>query len=514
MKVLFINPNLGGVAGLNVGLAYVISSVEKKHKVRLLDLSFYSKGCLKGIAGDVAGDKPDIVAFSVTSFTYRKSLEIAGSIKDACPEIPFIFGGVHPTLLPEETIAHPLVDAVCVGEGEKPFLEYLDRMEEGRAPDDIAGIWYKDGKGRLHKNNPRPFEENVDGFVFPNWDHWKINNYLDTNLYYLPGALKFLSSRGCLYNCSFCSNKAIKEAVPGKYYRVRSVRNVVEEIKFNLSKYGNNGFKSVVFGDEIFGLDLGWLKEFRRLYKEEGLDRKLRWSCATRADIVTEEWAGTASDAGCRIVMLGIESADDYIRNGVYKKNISREQIMNATRLLRENGIEYNFSMMIGCPEDNRETVEKNIRLAKELKPAIFDISFYQPLPKTMLGSEICRSAEVSESETVEFLDYPLSFPRMHTRDLTVSDLNMVMWRVRLIKLSRFFTLGIAAKKMYFIWDLVKYIFSIGGFRKIPFRNPTICMDIQCKTIFKYALDARDKLLSTASRKTEGNLKFYESSIH
>lgn len=467
---------------MNVGLAYVISSVEKKHKVRLLDLSFYSKGCLKGIAGDVAGDKPDIVAFSVTSFTYRKSLEIAGSIKDACPEIPFIFGGVHPTLLPEETIAHPLVDAVCVGEGEKPFLEYLDRMEEGRAPDDIAGIWYKDGKGRLHKNNPRPFEENVDGFVFPNWDHWKINNYLDTNLYYLPGALKFLSSRGCLYNCSFCSNKAIKEAVPGKYYRVRSVRNVVEEIKFNLSKYGNNGFKSVVFGDEIFGLDLGWLKEFRRLYKEEGLDRKLRWSCATRADIVTEEWAGTASDAGCRIVMLGIESADDYIRNGVYKKNISARDIERAVSNLRAGGIAFGFYMLIGCPQDNRETVRSSIGMAWKLDPLVSHFMFYQPLPKTELIEKVDEGMWIKDRE---FEGY-WNIPRIKTLSLSAADLSNFMHLIRLMELCHFLKLGFKMKKFGFFMDIFRYLFNPKNWKKFLVMKSHLKSDLQQKTVFKY----------------------------
>ena len=128
MKVLFVNPNLGGVAGLNVGLAYVISSVEKRHGVKLLDLSFRLKNYQQYIQREIEEYKPDIVAFSVTSFTFQKSLEIGNFIKNIYPGISFIFGGVHPTLLPEETIQHPLVDAICIGEGEKSFLEYLDKL--------------------------------------------------------------------------------------------------------------------------------------------------------------------------------------------------------------------------------------------------------------------------------------------------------------------------------------------------------------------------------------------------
>ena len=266
MKVIFIDPNPGGAPCSNIGLAYVVSSIEKRHKVRLLDLSSYPGNYLKYIQKEIEGYKPDIAAFSTTTFTFQKSLEIARFIRTVYPNVPFIFGGIHPTLLPDETIEHPLVDTICIGEGERSFLEYLNKLEEGKEPD-VEGIWYKDRNGRVHKNNLRPFEENIDGLPFPNWDHWDIKKYLEANLYYFPGALKCLSSRGCPYNCSFCSNKAIRETIPGKYYRVRSAENIIDEIKFNREKYSKIGFKSIAFGDEIFGLDPGWLKKFCGLYK-------------------------------------------------------------------------------------------------------------------------------------------------------------------------------------------------------------------------------------------------------
>jgi len=481
MKVMFINPNLGGVSGLNVGLAYVISSVEKRHGVRLLDLSFRSKDYLRYVQGEIEGYKPDVVAFSVTSFTFQNSLEIGAFIKRICPDISFIFGGVHPTLLPEETIQHPLVDAICIGEGEKSFLEYLDKLDEEKEPC-VDGIWYKDKNSCLRKNRLRPFEENIDDLVFPNWDHWEIEKYLDTNLYYLPGALKFLSSRGCPYDCSFCSNKAIKEAVPGRYYRVRNAENIIEEIKFNRVKYGKKGFSSIAFGDDIFGLDIGWLRKFCGLYKKEGLSGEFKWMCATRADAVTKEWAGIAADAGCKMVMLGVESGDDRVRMQVYKKNITRKDILNAVSNLQDSGVAFGFYMLVGCPHDSRATIKASVELVRELDPVASHFSFYQPLPKTELVSEVKDAMWVYGRE---FNGY-WNIPRIRTSSLSIADLRNTMRIIRIKESARFLTLGVKLKGLAFIIDVAKYLLSIGNWKKAFLLKSHIKSDLQQKTIFKY----------------------------
>jgi anaerobic magnesium-protoporphyrin IX monomethyl ester cyclase len=482
LKIVFIDPNLSGMLSQNVGLAYVISSVEKRHKVKLLDLTFQSEKYKKYILMQLENEKPDLVGLSVTSFSFRVSLEISQLIKIRYPATQIIWGGGYPTLFPEESISQSPIDAICIGEGEISALEYLNRLEAGQELN-VEGIWYKDTKGQLHKNPLRSFKENIDDLVFPNWDHWSIEKHLQKSLYFIPGAVKFLASRGCPYNCSFCSSEAIRNAIPGKYYRARAPQNIIQEIKFNESKYWEKGFRIIHFADEIFGLNYDFLQDFCRLFKEEGLNKKFSWCCATRADIITQDWARIAADSGCVWVWLGIESADEHIRNGVYAKKITQDQIIKATNYLRNNGIAYNFSMMIGCPEDTRETIAQSMQLIKTLNPATFDISFYQPLPKTQLGSRVLKTMEVKEITSMQ----QFNSPRMRTQSLSIVDLNKIMCKIRLIKFLRFFLLGLKTKKMVFILDIIKYVFSINGCRSIALTNPIIGMDIQLKTIFKYA---------------------------
>jgi len=488
LKILFIDPNLSGMISQNVGLAYVISSVEKKHKVRLLDLTFQSGNYARYILAQIEYEKPDLVGLSVTNFSLPASLKISGLIKASHPGIQIIWGGGYPTLFPEESISYPSVDTICIGEGEISALEYLDKLEDSREPV-VAGIWYKDSQLHIHRNPLRPFKENLDDLTFPNWDHWNIEKHLQKNLYFVPGSIKFLASRGCPYNCSFCSNEAIRQAIPGKYHRERTPRNIIEEIKMNASKYWAKGFRTIHFADEIFGLNYKFLQDFCDLFKQEGLDKKFSWCCATRPDIITHEWAKTAAGSGCVWVWLGIESADEHIRNKVYGKNISQDQIIEATNYLREQGVAFNFSMMVGCPEDTKRTIEQGIKLVKKLQPATFDVSFYQPLPKTKLGSRVLQTMQVRDIATVRQMDYP----RIRTLSLSLVDLNKIMWKIRLVKFLRFLSFGFRLKKLIFILDIIKYIFSINACRAIPLASPIIGMDIQLKTVFRYATGIRRK---------------------
>ena len=484
MKVMFINPNLGGVSGLNVGLAYVVSSVEKRHGVKLLDLSFCLKNYRQYILGEIRAYQPDIIAFSTTSFTHQKSLEIGKFIRQVYSDLPFVFGGVHPTLLPEQTIQHSLVDVICIGEGEDSFLEYLDKLNEDQAPN-VEGIWYKEGSGRICRNKLRPFKENIDDLPFPNWEHWEIERYLKTNLYYLPGALKYLSSRGCPYDCSFCSNQAIKEMVPGRYYRVRGAENIIEEIKLNLARFGQRGFSSIAFGDEVFGLDLQWLKRFCQLYKKEGLSDKVKWTCATRADVITEEWASIVADSGCKMVMLGIESGDDHIRMQVYKKNISRKDIIKATSNLNNHGLAFGFYMLVGCPQDNWKTIKAGINLVRELNPLVSHFSFYQPLPKTELAGQIKDVRWDSEKALGGYWN----MPRVRTFSLSLAGLRNIMQIIRITELIRFFKLGFRMKKAVFIYDVIRYLFSPGNWKSFLLLKLHLRSDLQQKTIFRYLLE-------------------------
>ena len=127
MKLAFINLPRRIPHGYNLGLLYLISTIEKMHQVELIDLNWISNKQSETdyVLKRIDESKPDIIGFSVISSTYHQALRIAKEIKKRFPYIRLIYGGIHPTVLPEETIKHPLVDAICIGEGEYSFLEII-----------------------------------------------------------------------------------------------------------------------------------------------------------------------------------------------------------------------------------------------------------------------------------------------------------------------------------------------------------------------------------------------------
>jgi len=475
---------------LNLGLAYIISSIEKEHRVRLLDMVFHARRYERYVLRILAEDKPDVIGFSVTSFSFPYALKIASLIKHHYPDIPLVYGGVHPTLLPEETIRSPLVDVICIGEGEDAFREYLERLGKNQSPEGVAGIWYKDEYGDVIRNPLRPFREDLDALPFPNWDYWDMDKYLKFNESFI-GALRIFSSRGCPYSCTFCSNPAIREAIPGKFYRLRKPEKIIEEIKMDVSKYYNMGFKHLTFADEIFGLDLEHLQKLCTLYRKEGLTQRLTWGCQTRADVITEEWAQMVRQAGCAIVNLGIESGDQYIRMAVYNKKITDEQIMETVRILRENSILYRINIIIGCPGDTRQTIENSFRLVKKLKPVFITSSLYQPLEKTVLGEALLTSShkrELYKRMLREGVNFKIGLPVSHAKFLRVPGLNQVLLKMRIEKVWSFLILGIELKGMIFVFDVLEYIMSLIRDNRPLFR---ICSfnELEFHTTSRYIYD-------------------------
>jgi anaerobic magnesium-protoporphyrin IX monomethyl ester cyclase len=408
MNILLVNPNLPLNSQVcnydlpNIGLAYLISAIKKQHNVRLIDSTFHTKDYKEYISKKIKDFNPDVVGFSAITFNFQNSLKMARFIKQVIPEpdVPFIWGGVHPTLCAEETISEQLVDAVCIGEGEISFIEYLNKINAGEQPYNVEGIWFKDSQNNIVKNKLRPFIQNLDSLSFPDWDDFEIDRYLK----FSRRGMTFLTSRGCPFKCTFCSSPAIGRLIPGRYYRTRSPESVIEEIKIFKKKHPAIQFKHIYFGDETFGLDSKQFQGICGLLQREHILQDITWSCETRADLVTDEWAKTASASRCTMVKLGIESADESIRNKVYKKDISDDAIKDAIANLRKYDIIYIFFMLIGSYKESKESINKNFMFLRCSKPFLF----YAVPYRHMIGTELYEMFKNNEQHTKEGIDLSL----------------------------------------------------------------------------------------------------------
>jgi len=463
MRISFIDST--GWPLPNIALAYLIASIEKtNHKPMLIDC-FLKKSKEEYILKKIKEQSPDIVGFSTMTSALEKNFNIAQAIKKEFPGLLTIFGGIHPTLLPEETLNNPYVDAVCIGEGEKAIVELLDCLEEKKELN-VKGIWYK-RDGQIIKNELRVLEQNLDSLPFPNLDYWDMDLYL--KIFPKPtGGIYILASRGCPFECSFCSQKALKEILTTNnslYYRARSANNIIAEAKLNIEKYKNRGLKAFLFADDTFGLNRSQLDEFTELYIKEGIYKIYPWGCQTRADIINEEWVRKAKKSGCFLVELGLENSREEVRIKKYNKKITDEQFKKVVKWLKEAGIIYNFNILIGSFGETPAEIWRNVKESYALGPLFLYISPYIPHPKIELRAQHGDSI-IKETNLLGGL------PRIETGALSIKKLNYIVWRIRLIQIFTKLKIGFRLKKITFIFDLLKYVLNYNGQRQISFLHP------------------------------------------
>ena len=327
----------------------------------------------------VAGQfRPDVVAYSVITGSQRYYLEMNRRLKAALPGVFSIFGGPHPTFFPE-MVQEPGVDGICRGEGEQALVDLLAALAGG-GPDAALGVsnWSFCRNGEVIANPVRPYVEDLDGLPFP-----------DRALVYESdpvvgrGKIKhFLTGRGCPYDCTYCFNHALSEIYRGKgrRFRQRSVGHVIEEIRWVRGRYP---LEFVVFVDDTFVLSNEWLTEFAEQYpRQVGIP----FSCNTRANLVTAGQVRLLKAAGCHSVSMGVESGDDHLRNDLLKRRMSKQQILEAAHLLREGGLSFTTTNMIGLPTGTLENDFETLALNVQIKPSYAHVFIFQPYPRTELG--------------------------------------------------------------------------------------------------------------------------------
>jgi radical SAM superfamily enzyme YgiQ (UPF0313 family) len=369
--------------------------------------------------------RPHVAAYSLITGSHRPSLELNRKIKAELPGVFAAFGGPHPTFFPE-MVREPGVDSICRGEGEQALVELLDALGRG-GPEAALGVenWSFLRDGEVVSNPVRPYIEDLDSLPFPD----RALVYERDPVTARSKIKHFLTGRGCPYNCSYCFNHALSELYRGKGRRVRqrSVDHVLEEIA---SVRGHYPLEFVVFVDDTFVLSSKWLEEFAEKYPRQ---IGLPFFCNSRANLVTAEQVRLLKEAGCQTVSMGIEVADDRIRNELLNRHMSREQILEAARLLREGGLHFTTTNIIGLPtstlDDDLATLELNV----EARPSYAHVFIFQPYPRTGLG-EYTREqgwmvGTFDDIGEVAWDHSVLSFDPAHKRGLAV--------------LQRFFAIGV-----------------------------------------------------------------------
>jgi anaerobic magnesium-protoporphyrin IX monomethyl ester cyclase len=315
---------------------------------------------------------PEVICASCITGEHQWFIGLFRRIKETFPKIMTLMGGPHPTYFPE-VLQEGGVDFICRGEGERAIVRFAESREGVGIVSESTGIAER---GQGGSGEMAPLVEDLDDLPFP-----------DRGLYYEKyaplrdnPAKHFMTSRGCVYNCSYCYNNSLKRLYRGvRMVRTLSVSRVIEEI---LAVRASHGLASVRFCDDLFGLDVGWLGEFAREYPRRV---NLPYYCFQRASLMDEERARLLKRSGCYLVFFAVETGSYELRRDILKKNITDEQIVECGRLLREHHIEIATFNMVAIPTETVEDAFATIELNRTIKPDYPMATICQPYPGTEL---------------------------------------------------------------------------------------------------------------------------------
>lgn len=320
--------------------------------------------------------RPDILAVSANSIEYDFFCEIIEKVHFEAKKPFIIVGGVHATIAPDEVIENKYVDAICIGQGEEAWQEFLLKFKDGQDLFEIENLWVKTNNG-IKKNSLRPLltEDKLWGIELDE-SMFGEKHYLKPfdGKIYKRGFIEL--SRGCPYECTYCVNTTFKKIYKGKgkFVANRSFSN----LKHRILNLVDRGFEIFHFQDEsLLSTPYEKLKEFCEWY---GSEIKLPLLFQSRPESITEQKIKLVSNMNVMVqISCGVESGSERILKDICNRKTSLEKIKESYRLMHKYGIRSSAFVMIGFPTETREEVFETINLIREINPCISGMSVFYP---------------------------------------------------------------------------------------------------------------------------------------
>ena len=360
----------------------------------------YKTGLEKDFINMAREWKPDIVAFSVISFTYEWAVSLSRLLKkNFGDKIKTIFGGVHVTLDYKNVAKEKSIDFMCVGEGEEAFVELCKKMEKRESLTNIQNIWYT-RNGKLIETGLRmPID--MDNLPTPDWEEFaEYHQYGPWRGKLVKMALVEFS-RVCPFSCAYCGNNIMTEtyAKNGVYLKPRhkSPKKFINELKFLKNKYR---IEMVAIMDGTFlSFSDPCFEELARFYSKE---IHLPFYITTTASSITKKRIDLLKKMGCICINIGVENGDFEYRKKYMNRPWSDELIINAFKIVKASGIEARAYNIIGAPFETRETIMKTIDLNRKIKADSSSLAIYLPFPGSKMRDLCLEKGLFKEGQKIK----------------------------------------------------------------------------------------------------------------
>jgi radical SAM superfamily enzyme YgiQ (UPF0313 family) len=399
LRVLLIYPNYFGMNMLPSSMA-LLSAVLKKegHQVELFDTTYYYEDAFgtsdsdgtkverlavlpfddklhmkqtdwrDDIRDTVKTFQPDLIGMSTTEDMWDLGVAIIEQIEDYIVgnAVPVVTGGVFSTFAPEIAIKHPLVNMVCVGEGENALRTLCERIEKRQSFSDVTNLWVKNADGSITKN---PISDPVDVNAMPRMDI----TLFDEQRMMRPMAGKWYKMlpmetiRGCPYKCAYCNSPnqmdLYNEATPdASYFRKKRIDRVYQELKYFKDEIGVQ--YNYFWADTFLAISDREFEEFCDMYS----DIKLPFWMQTRPETLTDYKIKKLKAVGLHRFNVGIEHGNDEFRRRILRRSWKNEDIIEAMKIPLRHGVQFTTNNICGFPTETRELAMETIELNRHIE--------------------------------------------------------------------------------------------------------------------------------------------------
>jgi radical SAM superfamily enzyme YgiQ (UPF0313 family) len=406
---------LASLGDIHIGLSYVSAYLKARgHQTQLVVLGSETPSRSIAMLEEAVADfDPECVACTAVSTQFPFIKAAAQRLKQRWPGKFLLLGGVHASLAPEDALQSDF-DAVCIGEGEAAAAEVAECLDAGRPPRGLANIWVKLPDGSVEKNRARDFLASLETLPAPDrkmWHPWIMARNKNQQV--------VLPSRGCPYNCSYCSNHALRKLAGGKYVRFRSPETIVDEIRALKEQYPET--TDVYLQSETIAVNADWLDALAAGLESLNatLEPKLSFTCNFRVarQFVNERVFGALARANVKTIEIGLESGSERIRCEVLRRHYTNAEFLQAVALARRHGMQVDVYNMIGLPGESLADHWETIEINRKVCPNRSLTSIFFPYPGTDLFA-LCQQKEwltrgktLTAERTRAMLDLP-DFPR------------------------------------------------------------------------------------------------------
>lgn len=423
MKILLISPSQNRIYGElsapdfpSLGLGYIGAVLEKSgHDVKIIDIDA-DKTSEQNLIAILKTEDYTMVGITSTTPTFNEATHLADLVKKNSKAFT-VLGGVHVSLMPEESMKFNSVDFIVKGEGEKTIVELADYLEGRIKLESVDGVYYRQD-GKILKNKDRELISNLDEIPFPARHLYNNRNYTYPDTLTTP-AFPMFTSRGCPARCTYCAANCIFT----RKFRARTAKNIVDEIELLVKKFKA---REIHIWDDNFTLIKSRVIEVKNEIKERNLNLKFAFSNGLRIDCVDEDILKALKEMGTYSIAFGVESGSQKTLDKI-KKGIKIECVEEIFKLTRKLGMEIWAFFIIGLPDEDEGRIKETIEFAKKINPDVAKFHILKPFPKTEAYNELLSRNLILDHN---FGNYGLHTPPVH-RLSSLSQDQILEWQNR-----------------------------------------------------------------------------------